>query len=107
MERKNYGMCGAYFLTVCVKERYELLGEISNGKILLSDVGAFAENELYKVESIYPSVVMDTFIIMPNHVHMLVFLLNSDLNPSVSRIIQQWKGAVSKQAGFSLNFMIT
>jgi len=95
-------MCGAYFLTICTKERHELLGSIIDGGITLTESGAYAMEELSRIEEIYPSVVMDAFIVMPNHVHMLLFLLNNEVNPSVSRIVQQWKGAVSKNAGFSL-----
>jgi len=99
---KDYSLCGVYFLTICTKERHELLGRIEEGETTYTEAGAHAADELSRIESIYPSVVVDTSIVMPNHVHLLLLLLNNELNPTISRIIQQWKGAVTKKAGFSL-----
>lgn len=67
-----------------------------------TEFGAFAAEELSKLESIYPSVILDSFVVMPNHVHLIVMLLSERHNPSVRRIMQQWKGVVSKKAGFPL-----
>jgi len=102
LKGKDYGLCGAYFLTICTKHRHELLGCINEGEMTFTQAGAYAADELARIESIYPSVVMDASIVMPNHVHLLLLLLNNELNPTVSKIVQQWKGAVSKKAGFSL-----
>jgi len=99
---KNYNMNGAYFLTICVKDRDELLGEIHNDRMILSPVGEIVQDELRTIEAIYASVLVDSFVVMPNHVHILLCLLNSESNPSASRVVQQWKGAISKKAGFSL-----
>jgi len=99
---KDYSKNGVYFLTVCTKDRHELLGKIADGEVILSEIGTFAAEELFKIETVYPSVVMDAFVVMPNHVHVLLILLNEAHNPSTSRIVQQWKGMVSKKAGFSL-----
>ncbi|MCL2105501.1 MAG: transposase [Oscillospiraceae bacterium] len=48
------------------------------------------------------SVVVDAFVVMPNHVHLLILMLDDHENPHLSRIIQQWKGSISKKAGFPL-----
>lgn len=99
---KNYGWNGVYFLTICTKNRYHFLGAIQDGEMILSDIGKIATEELSKIEAIYPSVILDSFVIMPNHVHVLIILCSEQYNPTVQRIIQQWKGAVSKKAAFSL-----
>jgi len=102
IEKKNYSFNGAYFLTVCTKERHCLLGQIHDGAMALTEIGAFAAGELSKLENIYPSIILDSFVVMPNHVHLVVMLLSERHNPSVQRIMQQWKGVVSKKAGFPL-----
>ena len=99
---KNYGWNGLYFLTVCTKERYNFLGKIQDGKMILSDIGKMAEEDLSRMEAIYPSVILDSFVVMPNHVYMIIILCSEQYNPTVHRIIQQWKGAISKKAQFSL-----
>lgn len=95
---KNYSHNGAYFLTICTKDRHELFGEINGDEMVLSEIGKIVQAHLCDIEQVYTSVVMDSFVIMPNHVHMLLHLINNETNPSVSRVIQQWKGAISKQA---------
>jgi len=102
MTGKFYHMNGAYFLTICTKNRHCFLGRVQENTMILSDIGAIAHAELSRIETIYPSVILDQFVIMPNHVHLLVILLSEEHNPSIQRIMQQWKGAVSKKAKFPL-----
>ena len=102
MAGKNYNWNGAYFLTVCTKNRHCFLGEIQNGVMNLSDNGRIAAETLANIESIYPSVLLDSFVVMPNHLHLLVVLLSERHNPTIQRLVQQWKGVVTKQAGFPL-----
>ena len=98
----DYRANGVYFVTVVTVQRLELLGKIKNDCMALSDVGKVAADCIEKIEMIYPSVIVAASVVMPNHVHMLLQLLDEKKNPSVARIVQQWKGAVSKQAGYSL-----
>jgi len=97
----DYKQNGAFFITACTKERHELFGKIENGIMVPTDLGKLVESETAVIEQVYPSVVLDAFILMPNHIHMLLLLLDNMKNPSVKRILQQWKGAVSKKAEFS------
>jgi len=99
---KDYSRNGAYFLTICTKDRHELFGKVQDGKMILSSFGEIVQAELHVIEAVYSTVVVDSFVVMPNHVHILLHLLNEEANPYVSRIIQQWKGSVSKKAGTPL-----
>ena len=55
----------------------------------------------------YPAITVDHFVIMPNHIHLLL-QINSNTDgrpmaaPTISMIINQTKGTVSKKAGFSV-----
>ena len=102
MENKNYSFNGAYFITICTKDRHEIFGKIDNGVMLPSEVGRIAVEMIQRMETVYESVVLDAFVLMPNHVHMLILLLHERKNPTIQRIIQQYKGVVTKKAGFSL-----
>ena len=81
----------------------------SDGKIRLSEYGAIVKNELKKIPSIYPNIIfIPKFVIMPNHVHLII-VINNDVDngrrnaaPTISRIMNQFKGNISKQAGFSV-----
>ncbi|SHK80569.1 REP element-mobilizing transposase RayT [Desulforamulus aeronauticus DSM 10349] len=102
----DYSQNGAYFITICVKDRRELLWNVGAtfGRPLCD------HKHLSKYEEIYhSSVIIDKYVIMPNHVHMLIVLKNDDLEngrpkvaPTISRIIQQFKGSISKQIGSSI-----
>lgn len=110
----NYSNKGAYFITICIKERHNLLWENPVGascarpfKIPLSNVGEIVEKEINKIESFYNNVVIDKYVIMPNHVHFIIIINDIEngrakLAPTISRIIQQFKGSITKQIGFSI-----
>ena len=102
MVGKDYKMNGAYFLTICTKERYCFFGKVQNGKMILSELGKIAEETLLNIESVYPSVILDSYVVMPNHVHVILILLSERHNPSVQTVIQQWKGIVTKKTEIPL-----
>jgi len=53
------------------------------------------------IETIYPTVLLDEYVVMPNHVHLLIVFLDYNVNPEIKRVIGQYKSAVTKQLGFS------
>ena len=73
----NYSQAGAYFVTICARHRECLFGEIVNGKMTLSEMGRIVAEEWTWLESIRNNVVLDVFIIMPNHFHSIIFFTDS------------------------------
>ena len=73
----DYTTPGAYFVTICTKNKEHLFG-----KIVKTDVGAalcgrpakMVEKWLRELENKYPTVTVDKYAIMPNHVHAIIFL---------------------------------
>jgi len=99
----DYSKSGVYFVTVCVTDRHMLLGNVIENKVVLTEIGQIVEDAIQVIPSVYDSVSVERHVVMPNHVHMLL-VLRSALDhaaPSVSRIIQQWKGIITKQATFA------
>lgn len=70
----------------------------------MSNIDEVLNLEINKINSIYENVEINKYIIMPNHVHMIIVLYNGNgrlkTAPTISRIIQQFKGSISKQIGF-------
>ncbi len=106
----DYHTNGAYFITVCTKERKRLLSDIIVGttigrppQVLLTAYGRMVEEAIQQIPVVYPYVNVDNYVIMPNHIHLLLFLFCDDGRsmtvPTISRIIQQMKGSVSKRIG--------
>ncbi len=73
----DYSSNGAYFITICVKDRVSIFGEIVNGKMNLNGYGKIVLEEWLKTEEIRENVIMDEFIIMPNHFHGIIFIEDS------------------------------
>lgn len=65
----DYSAPGAYFVTICTGNRECFFGEIVNGRMHLSVIGATAELCWREIPNHFPHVNLDAFIVMPNHVH--------------------------------------
>ena len=65
---------GAYFVTICTAGRAYYFGEIRNGEMILSGIGKIAEAVFTNVSEYYPYAEIPLFVIMPNHVHAIVFI---------------------------------
>lgn len=75
----DYSQTGTYFVTVCVQGRRCLLSNINDNDILLSSIGKFAYQCLNQIPDRYDSAELDEFIIMPNHVHVIIIINNDDV----------------------------
>jgi len=70
----DYTTAGAYFVTICVQDRTNLLGEIRNAEVNLSPAGQMVQEIWLQLPAHYPGVALDEFIVMPNHVHGIIIL---------------------------------
>jgi REP element-mobilizing transposase RayT len=68
----DYSQAGLYFVTICVKDRKHLFGNIADGKMILNDAGKMVERWYYELKNKYPDVKCGEFIVMPNHFHCIV-----------------------------------
>lgn len=119
LKNYDYSRNGAYFVTICTHNRKYIfwknydtyrVGAAFGGpheKILLTEYGKIVKDELMRIPSIYTDVVfIPKFVIMPNHIHLII-VINSynekgppKAAPTIGRIINMFKGAVSKKSGF-------
>jgi len=108
----NYSSTGRYFVTICIKNKHELLGKVVGDAPLrvpflsefpcvsqalsarhletmehteahplhdilhvqLSEYGVFVDAQIQKICCVYPNVLIDNYVIMPNHIHMLIVI---------------------------------
>ena len=75
----DYSSPGAYYVTICTKNREPFFGEIVNGKMMLSEIGELVKQEWKKTHEIRNNVELDEYIIMPDHVHGILFIDNSSV----------------------------
>jgi REP element-mobilizing transposase RayT len=74
LQNWNYGWNAAYFITICARNRECFFGDVVNGKIQLSPVGAIANVLWYEIRNHAKNVELGEFIVMPNHVHGIIIL---------------------------------
>ena len=70
----DYGSHGHYFVTICTKNRINYFGEIS----VFTEIGKIANNFWKEIPAHYPFVEIDHFIVMPNHIHGVLFFNRPD-----------------------------
>ncbi len=110
----DYSTPGTYFITICVKERKAVLSKIIVGasiarpkEIHLTQYGKIVETAINNIPKHYPIISVDNYVIMPDHIHLLL-RIHCDENglpmvaPTINRVIQQTKGIIAKQIGFSI-----
>ena len=70
----DYASPGGYFLTIVSHQRENLFGEILNGDMHLNKFGKTAQWEWNRLESRFRNIDLDTFVVMPNHVHGIILI---------------------------------
>ncbi|MBR5447701.1 MAG: transposase [Clostridia bacterium] len=120
----DYSNPGAYFLTICTSNRHNFFwnGELDPQKLSwisignkcirpkglpLSKAGKIVFDELEQWHSIYEPVTIRSFVIMPDHIHLIVAVLpktneHPHAGPTVDRMVKQFKGVVTKRIGYSI-----
>ena len=75
----DYRWNGAYFITICTKDRQHFFGEIINNKMNLSPVGVLADIFWHEMPKHAKGVTLDAFVVMPNHIHGIIILDNEEM----------------------------
>ena len=65
----NYSRPGAYFVTICTHSHACLFGEVVVGEMRLNAAGRIVEDEWRMIPAHYPFVILDEFVVMPDHMH--------------------------------------
>ncbi|TCN65405.1 transposase [Acetobacteroides hydrogenigenes] len=72
----DYSQAGLYFVTLCLYGRACLFGHIENAEMILNDSGRTAQQCWLDIPNHYPNVVLHEYVIMPNHVHGIVQIVD-------------------------------
>ena len=74
----DYSQPGAYFITIVTHNRQCLFGNIVDGEMMLNEFGVLVKNEWLKTGIIRPNIVIDAFVVMPNHLHGILIITGND-----------------------------
>jgi putative transposase len=78
LNRYDYSRNGLYFITICTHDRECFFGEIINQKMILNDAGKIADECWVKIPEHFPNAVLHEHVVMPNHVHGIIELVNDN-----------------------------
>ena len=116
----DYTQPGAYFITICTKARQCLFGNVVKGEMQLNSLGNIALNCWQTIPAHFSHIELDTFVVMPNHLHGILIITDKlvgaqhccalnqhiDCNTeqfgkpvpgSIYTVIRSYKGVVSKR----------
>ena len=92
----DYSRSAIYFVTICVQNRKCLFGTILQNQMLLNDAGGMVSAEWLALPLRFPSVILDEFIVMPNHFHGIIYISpDSSDNPTLGKILGAFKSIVN------------
>jgi len=74
----DYTQAGAYFVTLCVQGRECLLGAVTAGEMILNELGQIVREEWERSSEIRREIELDEFVVMPNHMHGIVWIIEPD-----------------------------
>lgn len=122
LKRHDYSEPGAYFVTVCTKNKVHLLSRIVSAapsnvrrdalippRVCLYRPGEIVDELIRRTETVYPNVTVDAYVIMPNHFH-IIFHIHAPENgggmgasrPTVHQMVRAIKTGTTRQLGHSI-----
>ncbi|MBQ1862762.1 MAG: hypothetical protein II149_04520 [Clostridia bacterium] len=111
LDHYDYGSAGAYFITVCVQDRKNILSRIvgrglapadnAEIRVLLSKYGKAAKDQLFLLSERFPCLTVDEYVIMPDHIHA-IFILNNEAagaspRPTLMDIVCTYKSLTTRE----------
>jgi len=71
----DYSQPGLYYVTICTQDCDERFGSVKNGKMNLNKAGEMVDAEWNRIPERYDNVILDTYRIMPNHIHGILQII--------------------------------
>ena len=89
LQNFDYSTSGAYFITICTKDRENLFGPVGADSISARMI----EKTFLEIIDKYNGVDSPIYVVMPNHFHAIITILRADMEsaPTLSEIVQSFK----------------
>lgn len=82
----DYSTVGAYFITICTKNRQPYFGNIGSGKLNQTAAAIIAHDIWKQIPIQFPFVELDEFVVMPDHIHGII-IINESPNPVGTQVV--------------------
>jgi REP element-mobilizing transposase RayT len=132
LKEYDYTQPGAYYITLCTKARQCLFGDVIKGEMRLNSLGYIAFTCWQAIPNHFPLVELDAFVVMPNHLHGILVISDTDerarqcrtptskqnhipkteqfgkpVSGSIPTVIRTYKAAVTKRINLICNTKYT
>ena len=111
LKNYDYSSYGMYFVTIRIKDRSNLFGEIVDGVMVLNEWGKIVETTWFDLINHNSNISLDCFVVMPDHVHGIINIVGAGSKPApnglraglepaptkLSEIIRQFKTFSAKR----------
>ena len=88
----DYSSENYYFITICAHEKRCIFGSVN----ALNTIGLIVSKHIEQIQMHYQTVNVDKYVVMPNHVHLILYL-DSGKEADTRHIIGQFKSGVSRE----------
>ena len=93
----DYTNNGAYFITICTKNRKHFFGEIVNDEMILNEIGITVQKYWLTIPLHFPFIESGNFVVMPNHMHGILIIGNRPVEALKSKVSYQRNTITLKQ----------
>ena len=88
----DYSSCNYYFITICTHDKKCIFGKPNE----LNICGQITDQHILQLPTYYQGVYVDKYVVMPNHVHMIIVMSGTN-NPPVTQVVGQLKTGITKE----------
>ena len=92
----DYSKEGHYYITICIRNRENILGTIENNKMVLNEFGVIVENDLLNISNKFKNTEINVYAIMPNHLHFILEIKEGN-EIALGNIIRYFKGRTTSK----------
>ena len=119
LQNFDYNSVGAYFITICTQHKQKILSHIvgtgvpDGPQIELTKYGQIAEKYIHQLNDFYEDLSVESYVIMPNHIHIMLWVKGAENGPSrtpvptvqnsiPSRFVSTFKRFCNKEYGVNI-----
>jgi len=114
LKNHDYSSAGYYFITICTKDKQNPLGKIVGDAhqgvpyMELNEMGNIVHQHIESINSAYDNVKVDKFVVMPNHIHLILIVEGgtpecaSPTKSVVAKVVNAFKSLTSRRVGGSM-----
>ncbi len=96
LKEYDYSQAGAYFVMICTQNNECVFGEVINEEMRLNKYGKIVKDEWLRTREIRSNVMLDEYIVMPNHFHGIILIIDDVFVGATRRVAPTVKSTTLK-----------